>query len=129
MDANKDFLIVLADDDQDDKETFEDAVASLVTDVDVVTFEDGEKLLHYLLEPESQIPDLLFLDMNMPCKDGLQVLKEIKGSKKLKDIFTVMYSTSDNPLFVNRSYKLKADGFIKKTPDTKDLKRLLQKSI
>ncbi len=129
MDVNKNFLIVLADDDLEDKVTFEDIVSSLVADIDVVTFEDGEKLLHYLLKPENQVPDLLFLDMNMPCKDGLQVLEVVKKSQRLKDIFTVIYSTSDNPSFIDRSYELKADGFIKKTPDTQDLKRMLLQTI
>lgn len=120
---------MLADDDREDRENFGELVASFVSDIDMVNFEDGEKLLHYLFKPNSRVPDLLFLDMNMPCIDGLQVLREIKGSQRLKDIFTIIYSTSDNPSFVNRSYALKADGFIKKTPNAQNLKRVLQKTV
>lgn len=114
MENGNGFLIMLADDDLDDREIFGEVVGAHVSDITFRAFGDGEELLRYLLEPESRLPDLLFLDFHMPLKSGLQILEEIKGHDRLRHISTVIYSGSDRPVDIKRSYDLLADLYIKK---------------
>ena len=84
---NNDYThIILADDDQDDRDFFSDAFKDLKMQTKVSLFSDGLQLMDYLINPDSVLPDILFLDLNMPFKSGYSVymkLKLMKGSKIL----------------------------------------------
>jgi len=86
--------ILMADDDQDDHYFFAQALKTLPILTKLVTVDDGEELIDYLTKNERKSPDLLFLDINMPRKNGYECLLEIKGNKNLKDFPIIMYSTS-----------------------------------
>jgi len=85
---------LLADDDADDQFFFDKALklSSISSDLKIV--EDGEKLMHYLLNNVAKLPDVLFLDLNMPRKNGAECLYEIKSNKDLQDLPVIIYSTS-----------------------------------
>ena len=85
--------IVLVDDDRDDQEIFKTACAMLDTAVEVVGYENGVLALEGLPLMSSQ-PDVIFLDLNMPRLNGVEVLEELKHSSELRDIPVVIYSTS-----------------------------------
>ena len=85
--------IVLVDDDRDDQEIFRSACAKVDTSVHVVGFENGMLALEGLSSLPSQ-PDVIFLDLNMPRLNGVEVLEELKHSSELKDISVIIYSTS-----------------------------------
>ena len=85
--------IVLVDDDRDDQEIFRSACAKVDTSVHVVGFESGMLALEGLSSLPSQ-PDVIFLDLNMPRLNGVEVLEELKHSSELKDIPVIIYSTS-----------------------------------
>ena len=86
--------IMLADDDNDDREFFAEIVTEIDPVIKVEVANDGEKLMQVLTAPNAVLPDILFLDLNMPGKDGKQCLKEIKSHPDLKDLPVVIYSTS-----------------------------------
>ena len=85
--------ILLAEDDTDDRFFFDKALSELPIATQLTTVHDGEQLMKYLSENLEQLPDVLFLDINMPRKNGYECMSEIKENKLLKDIFVVMFST------------------------------------
>ena len=86
--------ILLADDDIDDLFFFEKALKEIPIATHLTIVHDGEQLMNYLFENSAHLPDVLFLDISMPRKTGIECLSEIKENKKLKDIPVVMFSTS-----------------------------------
>lgn len=92
---DKDLLhILLADDDESDRFLFIEAFEELNLKTRVNTVNDGIQLLEYLTQKDGPLPNILFLDLNMPRKNGLECLQEIKSNEHLKGISIVIYSTS-----------------------------------
>ena len=114
--------ILLADDDSDDRLFFDKALKELTILNTLTTVHDGEHLMKYLSE-NKQLPDVLFLDLNMPQKNGFECLVEIKENEKLKDLYVVMFSTSipkDKHYELNmisNLFKFGASDFICKSGD------------
>lgn len=122
----KDFtLITLADDDEDDRLLFTDAFDELKINTVVNTFNNGQLLMDYLNNPESVLPHIIFLDLNMPIKNGIECLKEIKQNDKFKNIAIAIYSTSSSEEDVENTFVLGANVYIKKPSDFKTLKDIL----
>lgn len=122
----KDFtFITLADDDEDDRLLFTDAFEELKINTVVNTFNNGQLLMDYLNNPESVLPHIIFLDLNMPIKNGIDCLKEIKQNDNLKNIAIAIYSTSSSDEDVENTFVLGANVYIKKPSDFKTLKEVL----
>jgi len=120
-DQKKTIVILVADDDADDrlliKEAFEEA--RLLNPIHFV--EDGEELLDYLTRrkkysnfADTPLPGLLLLDLNMPRKNGFEALKEIKSDENLRQLPIVVFTTSKIEEDVYRSYNLGVNSFITK---------------
>jgi CheY-like chemotaxis protein len=123
------FLILLADDDEGDRLLFTEAFSELKIKTTVETVNDGEQLMDWLNAEDHPIPHFLFLDLNMPRKNGFECLKEIKNDERLKDIFVAIYSTSDNEKDVEETFYNGANVYITKPNDFTVLKQLLYKAI
>lgn len=108
-----DLLIFYTDDDDDDLSLFSDAVDSLSKDIILQTFSGGEKLLSAISQSPPK-PNMIFLDLNMPGKNGFDVLKELKGSEENNDIPIIVFSTSNEPSIIERCMVLGANYFITK---------------
>ena len=80
------YYLLLADDDIDDCCFFEDALNELPISATLSTVNHGVQLMQYLSAKSGSLPDLLFLDLNMPRKSGFDCLTEIKQSEKLKQL-------------------------------------------
>lgn len=106
--------ILLADDDDDERYFFETALRKLPTIKNLTTVSDGEQLMKYLSQKEDGLPDILFLDIMMPRKNGIECLKEIKSNEKLNRIPVVMYSNSVGDDYVSICYKCGASYFLQK---------------
>ena len=106
--------VVLADDDKDDQEIFEDALNEASIPAELKTVDNGQELLDHLKDPSEPNPDIIFLDINMPVKSGKEVLAEIKADETLKDIPTVVISTSDHPRDIEDTFKAGANLFVRK---------------
>lgn len=116
----REIQILMADDDQDDrmlaKEAFEEN--RLINTLSFVS--DGEELIEYLTysgryqDADHVKPDIILLDINMPRKNGIEALKEIKGNTSLKSIPVVMLTTSNAEEDVVKSYDLGVSSFITK---------------
>lgn len=110
----KQLNILLADDDTDDCLFFKDAIMELVPSPNFTALHDGEQLMQLLTNGTNKLPDVLFLDLNMPRKNGFECLAEIKQNKKLKALPVVVFSTSFEQEVVNRLYDNGAQYFIRK---------------
>ncbi len=127
---NKEYtFIMLADDDEDDRLFFTDAFNELKINTKVKTCNDGAELLQYLNEADSVLPDLLFLDINMPKKNGIECLEEIKTNPKFNNIAIAIYSTSASDEHVEETFVKGANVYIKKPNDFKTLKKVLSEVV
>jgi CheY-like chemotaxis protein len=114
--------VLLADDDIDDQHFFAKALKSLPFAIDLSIINNGEKLLAYLSNATTKLPDVLFLDINMPRKNGSECLVEIKQDIKLRRLPVIMYSTSINEEVADLMYKRGAHNYILK----QELPQLIQ---
>ncbi len=118
--------ILLADDDKDDRFLFDLALQELFSETRLKTVPDGEQLMQYLSENVENPPDILFLDLNMPRKNGSECLAEIKKDEKLKKIPVIIYSTSLRDTIADVLYQTGAHYYLQKC-DYSELKTSLQK--
>ena len=121
--------IILADDDEDDRLFFTDAFDELKINTRVKTFKDGIYLMDYLNGDDITLPNVLFLDLNMPRKSGLECLKDIKKNPKFSDIAIAIYSTSASEEDIEKTFVMGANIYIKKPSDFKTLKKVLSEVV
>lgn len=130
--------ILLADDDHDDCMFFKHALEELNTSAKLTTVHDGEELMDYLnniceqtvgAENVMPLPDILFLDINMPRKTGIECLSEIKHNEKLKNLQVVMFSTTNSWDTINLLFKGGSDVYIHKPSDFSQLKQVIHHAL
>lgn len=118
--VSKPVSILIADDDEEDREMARDALAKCRLANTVHFVENGDELLDYLKERGEAFgrtpgnPGLILLDLNMPRKDGYTALKEIKADPMLRQIPIVVLTTSSAEEDIFRSYDLGVNSFITK---------------
>lgn len=117
--------IILADDDEDDRLFFTDAFIELKISTKVSTYNDGVALMEYLNGEDCILPDILFLDLNMPRKSGKECLVEIRANKKFDNIAIAIYSTSSSEDDIEDTFVQGANIYIKKPNDFNLLKKIL----
>jgi len=120
--------ILLADDDSDDREFFHDALKDVSAEILLRTAENGIEALN-LLRAGADFPDLIFLDLNMPLKNGHECLHDIKGDEMLKHIPVIIFSTSLQPETANNVYNGGASLYVVKPNSFAALKELLRKVL
>ncbi|HEY0743529.1 MAG TPA: response regulator [Chryseosolibacter sp.] len=116
--------IILVDDDSDDRALFTEAVNFVDPTINVITRSDGEHLMEFL-ENDPGMFELIFLDLNMPRKNGKECLTEIRANKKLSNIPVIVYTTSLNPVDIEETYNLGARFFLRKPSSFEELKETL----
>ena len=121
--------ILLAEDDDDDRLFFKDAIEEIKVKTVVTMVNDGVELMEYLHNPNIHLPHLVFLDLNMPRKNGMQCLKEIRSNHKLKELSIAVYSTSALEKDIEETFINGANIYIKKPNDFEVLKNILAKVI
>lgn len=121
--------ILLADDDESDRLLFQDAFEEIAIKTVVKTVNNGVQLMEYLKKEDTLIPHLLFLDLNMPRKNGLECLKEIRAIDKLKDIFIAIYSTSASEDDIEKTFMTGANIYIAKPNDFSKLVKVLDRAL
>jgi CheY-like chemotaxis protein len=121
--------VLLADDDEADRLLFKDAFAELQMKTIVQTVKDGVELMDLLNNDSFRLPQLLFLDLNMPRKNGIECLKEIRESERLKKLSVAIYSTSDSEKDMEDTFLAGANIYITKPTDFGTLKQILGKAV
>jgi len=128
MESNS-IYVLLADDDEDDRLMFREAFESIKIKTEVITVNDGIELINYLSHNLKRLPHILFLDLNMPRKSGLECLMEIKNLDQFKDVAIAIYSTSASEQDIEDAFVKGANIYIKKPNDFVKLKNLLEEVI
>jgi len=116
--------VVLADDDKDDRLFFKNAFDQLRIKHELLMFEDGYELMEYLAAAEEP-PHIVFLDLNMPGKHGLECLNEIRANSRFRDLTVAIYSTSSLPEDIEETFVAGANIYIKKPDDFVALKKIM----
>jgi len=110
-------LFLIVDDDNDDCEFFREALSDVAPNIDFDVANNGEEALIKLRNDLIKIPDVIFLDLNMPRMDGKTCLKELKKDNILKEIPVVIYTTSSNQDDIDETKALGAFYFLTKPSD------------
>jgi two-component system response regulator len=126
------FTIVIADDDLDDQEIISSGLKNGKIKVNVVSVFDGIRLMDYLLKrnafkEDTDVPDLILLDLNMPLMDGFEVLREIGKYSFLGEIPIYVITTSRSRHDKAKAIELGAAGFYSKGASTEEIIGILQK--
>ncbi len=117
--------VYLADDDPDDRQLFEEALMEISSAIELVVAKNGEELMKILNNTTPEPPHIIFLDLNMPFKNGLECLSEIKQDKKLQHIPIVIFSTSCQKEAIDNVYDKGADYYVCKPDSFQKLKMVL----
>jgi len=122
-------FILLADDDEDDCIFFRDALQEIKVKTNLTLVNDGTQLMKYLDNEDNFVPDLVFLDLNMPFMNGIDCLIEIRKKSRLKDLAIAIYSTSSSDENVEDAFINGANIYIRKPNDFSALKIILEHVI
>lgn len=124
------YVVLYADDDQDDIDLVLDAFKRFSDNVDVITAQDGYEALSYLkgLPPLEPSPCLIILDMNMPRLDGKETLEKIRGLERYREVPVVVFTTSSYAMDKEFARKHGA-GFITKPLDVKQFSVIAEQFI
>ena len=125
----KQLHILLADDDMDDCIFFKEAAEEMLSSTNLTIVHDGEQLMQLLTNEANKLPHVLFLDLNMPRKNGFECLSEIKFNKKLKQLPVIIFSTSFEQEVVNQLYQNGAQYFIRKPSEFSQFKKIIQQTL
>ncbi|TDE12856.1 response regulator [Dyadobacter psychrotolerans] len=128
MKENKPVHILLADDDEDDTSLFQEALEQIQISTRLDIAENGMELMHTLADNQ-HVPDLIFLDMNMPIKNGLECLVEIRNSDDFKEIPVVILSTSVADYLLKSAYQAGANLYIQKPTSFSGLVQIIEKCL
>lgn len=112
--------ILLADDDEDDMMIFAGALKEADPSIDCATAANGKEVIERL-EEAKKLPDIIFLDINMPLVNGFECLAELKKRKHVAEIPVVILSTASNSSAFETAHALGADAFLIKPPTHKEL--------
>lgn len=119
-------LIFYVDDDRDDLDFFQEAIGFL--DVDVKYFLSPVEMLA-ILDTTPQLPDFIFLDINMPVMDGYAVLEKLKSDNRFMNIPTVFLSTAANRFAIDKSWDSGADLYVKKAYSIPAIRNVVMKVL
>lgn len=117
--------VLLADDDSDDSMLFGEALEQSDIPVEFSRAEDGNQLLRVL--EEGQKPDILFLDVNMPYKNGIECLQTIRSQRQFENLPIIIYSTTNYRVNIDACYEGGANLYVVKPSTFDDIKKMVRK--
>lgn len=121
--------IFLADDDEDDRKLFEEALEELTMKISFSSFDNGVELMDNLLNAKADLPDFIFLDLNMPLMDGEECLHDIRSIAAFVDIPVIIYSSSIELARAEQLQNMGANLYLKKPNSFPKLKIAIQNCI
>ncbi|WP_117882312.1 response regulator [Aureibaculum luteum] len=122
-------IVFLAEDDEDDRWLFEQALTDLKIKTELSMFKNGKEMMDYLKKTDTIVPHIVFLDLNMPIKNGMECLKEMKEDENLKKIPVAIYSTSSSEKDIENTFISGANVYINKPNNFSALKKVVEKVL
>lgn len=120
-------FIILVDDDAGDCMLFQDAVEQLDKNLSLEICTNGFELMKYLNQKNKPLPDIIFLDINMPFKSGYDCLDEIRSDERLKHLCVIIYSTSSRLENIQTAFEKGASLYFSKSSTFQELIDRLKK--
>ena len=118
--------VLIVDDDPDDRMIITEAIKACDSNVDCYELQNGNGVSEYISQKfGNRLPTFILLDLNMPGKDGKEVIKELKGDARFISIPIIVLTTASSTRERNDSYNLGANCFITKPQDYSSFKNLL----
>ncbi len=121
--------ILLAEDDEDDCFIFKNALEELPLTFHLTIVPNGEELMRLLNDATLRLPDVLFLDLNMPRKNGFECLQEIRSNKALNELPVVIFSSAYAPDIVDKLFKDGAQYYVRKPDDITEYKKVIFQAL
>jgi len=121
--------IFLVDDDQEDRELFSEALSGTNQSIKLTEIPSGVKLIEILSKDNSVMPEVIFMDINMPKLNGIECLKKIRSISKFKDLKIVIYSTYYLDDFIEDAFKFGACIFYVKPRSFTGLQSLITEAL
>lgn len=121
--------ILLVEDDADDRMLFTEALYELTTDIRLTTASHCDDGIDSLIRPHDELPDLVVMDINMPGKNGLECLEDIRNHSRLNTLPVVILSTDTDESVIRDAYRRGANFYISKPNSFQALKREVHKLI
>ena len=116
--------VLVADDDIDDFEVLRLAINEVGAGIKVSHAENGDILLELI---DESIPDLLFLDIHMPCRDGKNCIREIRSKNKFDQLPIIVYTGNQDSNLINFFYRYRANYFVYKPNNFDELIDVVRK--
>jgi len=116
--------IILAEDDLDDRLFFTAAFKKLKMQHSLTICEDGDELMNSLAAAET-LPHIIFLDISMPGKSGMQCLKELRANERFRNLTIAIYSSYADARHQEEAFLAGANVYIRKTNDVATLQKIL----
>lgn len=119
--------VYYVDDDYDDRILFAETLFEIDRAVNLTLIEGGPQLME-ILSPKF-LPDVIFLNINMPCRNGFECLRDIRNSSEMEKVKVIMYSTSNSRIDIIKSFELGADYYITKPASFTAVKEVIKKAM
>jgi len=116
--------IIIAEDDEEDVDLFKDVLKDLAVDVHLQVAANGVELIK-MMEDAEVFPELIFLDLNMPLKNGMLCLEEIRLNQHWKSVKVIILSTSSHQDQIKAAYDKGADYYMVKLSNYNDFKNAI----
>ncbi len=120
--------VLLAEDDEDDIHLFKTVLFELNHNIPVTVATDGNLLMAFLKQATT-LPEMIFLDLNMPFKNGFECLDEIRSNETWNSIKIFVLSTSSQPEHIENAYKGGADLYLAKPTSYNQFKNMVEKCL
>lgn len=127
--GTKPMKVVLVDDDEDDRMFFSEALQQIDVNTELKEFTNGKEFLNYLEAEETENPQLVFLDLNMPIMNGFECLQALRKNPEYKNLVVAIYSTSSSEKDIENTFENGADIYINKPNRFEELKKTLAQVV
>lgn len=124
--SSETIYVLLVEDSDTDADLTEYRLQKSGYPVVVTRVRDGEEAMEHLRDPGAPLPDIIFLDLNMPRKDGREVLGEMMVDPDLHKIPVVVMTSSDLAADKERAFSLGANGYVVKPGDVPEYERMMR---
>jgi CheY-like chemotaxis protein len=122
--------ILLAEDDIDDQELLVEAFSEIDPAIQLNSFSTGKKFLNHLEKlPDSEIPNMIILDYNIPEINGAEILEKLESDKRYQHVVKLVWSTSNSALYENSCLSLGAKAYLVKPSNITALMDLAKKML
>lgn len=125
MASSSTLKVLFVDDDTDESYLFNEALEQSELPIFLTRAHDGNQLLNAL--NAGPLPDLVLMDLNMPYKDGIEALEEIRSNPRFKKVYIIIYSITADASAIKNAYDKGADLYLIKPDDFEGMLAVVQK--